>query len=185
MPIHLYEVVAQGARYWFVFLMILIVWRSYRWYQLERKQRKQSQSPQEGYVGTFTLIQAQAPLEQGEVISVPFEGTLGSLRSHDIILPVAGVAHAHLHFTYEENVGLVLIPYARNYFQVNEQETQKKPLTMYQGDRLYVGTVALQLQFFAGYEVYPPSTVYAGKIEIVFDEVVVFDAIDPKQEKVS
>ena len=37
MPTEVYEVVAQGARYWFLFLMALIVWRSYRWYRRDRR----------------------------------------------------------------------------------------------------------------------------------------------------
>ena len=34
MPEEIYELIAQGARYWFLFLMMLIVWRSWRWIPL-------------------------------------------------------------------------------------------------------------------------------------------------------
>ena len=37
MPTEVYEIIAQGARYWFLFLMALIVWRSFRWYRKDRR----------------------------------------------------------------------------------------------------------------------------------------------------
>lgn len=67
MPSEIYEVVAQGARYWFVFLMALIVWRSYRWYRRDRKQRKKRLRllPDAGYVGEMVILSGGGELERG------------------------------------------------------------------------------------------------------------------------
>ena len=89
MPSEIYEVVAQGARYWFVFLMALIVWRSYRWYRRDRKQRKKRLRllPDAGYVGEMVILSGGGELERGAVLPVPREGTLGFLRTNDLCVP--------------------------------------------------------------------------------------------------
>ena len=35
MPDELYEIIALAARYWFLLLMVIIAWRSYRWFSLK------------------------------------------------------------------------------------------------------------------------------------------------------
>ena len=37
-PAEVYELIAQAARYWFLLLMAIIVWRSFRWYRRDRRQ---------------------------------------------------------------------------------------------------------------------------------------------------
>ena len=54
-----YELVAQAARYWFLFLMAIIVWRSYRWYRRDRRQAKKRLRllPDAGYVGEMVVLE--------------------------------------------------------------------------------------------------------------------------------
>lgn len=80
MPTEVYEIIAQGARYWFLFLMALIVWRSFRWYRKDRRQYKKRLRllPDAGYVGELVTIRGNAQLPtapscpcRGKVLSAP------------------------------------------------------------------------------------------------------------------
>lgn len=157
MPVEIYEIVALAARFWFLFLMVLIVWRSYRWYARERRQRKKRLRllPDAGYIGEFVVMQGAGDLERGQVLSVPFEGTLGYVRSNDICIPAPGVAGRHLWFSYDSKQGLVLTPVGRNDFAVDQLTLAENPegLCMAHGSRLYIGECELRLRMFAGYEV--------------------------------
>ncbi|MBE5794363.1 MAG: hypothetical protein E7323_06745 [Clostridiales bacterium] len=170
MPVEIYEIVALAARFWFLFLMFMIVWRSYRWYARERSQRKKRLRllPDAGYIGELVVMQGAGDLEKGQVLSVPFEGTLGFVRSNDLCIPAPGVASRHLWFSYDERQGLVMIPVGRNDFSVDEITIGESPegLCMAHGSRLYIGECELRLRMFAGYEVdrvmSPPSIRHAG-----------------------
>lgn len=157
MPVEIYEIVALAARFWFLFLMVLIVWRSYRWYARERSQRKKRLRllPDAGYIGEFVVLQGAGDLERGQVLSVPFEGTLGFVRSNDLCVPAPGVATRHLWFSYDSKQGLVLTPIAHNDFAVDQLTLADNPegLCMAHGSRLYIGECELRLRMFAGYEV--------------------------------
>lgn len=157
MPAEIYEIVALAARFWFLFLMALIVLRSYRWYARERRQRKKRLRllPDAGYIGEFVVLQGAGDLKEGEVLSVPFEGTLGFVRSNDLCVPVPGVATRHLWFSYDERKGLKLTALGRNDFSVDEKTIGEQPkgLCMVHGSRLYIGECELRLRMFAGYEV--------------------------------
>ena len=86
MPTAVYEIVAQGARYWFLFLMALIVWRSFRWYRKDRRQYKKRLRllPDAGYVGELVTIRGNDQLPTGTILPVPWEGIIGSGRGCDI-----------------------------------------------------------------------------------------------------
>lgn len=156
MPIEVYEVVAQGARYWFLFLMVLIVWRSYRWYAKDRKQRKKRLRllPDAGYIGEMVVIRGNEALEKGAALPVPGEGTLGYSRMNDLCIPVAGVAKRHCRLTYAAGEGLMLYPCPGKTVKVDDQEAKggRHPLTMAHGSRLYVGEAELRLRMFAGFD---------------------------------
>lgn len=170
MPVEIYEIVALAARFWFLFLMFMIVWRSYRWYARERSQRKKRLRllPDAGYIGELVVMQGAGDLERGQVLSVPFEGTLGFVRSNDLCIPAPGVANRHLWFSYDERQGLVMTPVGKNDFSVDQITIGESPegLCMAHGSRLYIGECELRLRMFAGYEVNrvmsPPAIRRAG-----------------------
>lgn len=156
MPAEIYEVVAQGARYWFVFLMALIVWRSYRWYHRDRRQRKKRlrMLPDAGYIGEMVVIRGGAELERGSVLPVPREGTLGYLRTNDLCVPVRGVGNRHLWFRFDDGEGLMVEPYRGRQVSVDGEafQSRREPLYMAHGSRLYAGEAELRLRLFAGFE---------------------------------
>lgn len=165
-PDAIYEVVAQGARYWFLFLMLLIAWRSYRWYRRDSRKQKQRKKllPDAGYVGEMAILRGGEQLEKGSVLPVPFEGTLGTLRTNDLPIPLPGVERRHLWFAYEERDGLCLHGCGQSSFRVDGIPFQHKnsPLYMAHGSTLLVGDCEMRLRLFAGFE----STGYAPRREL-------------------
>lgn len=156
MPSEIYEVVAQGARYWFLFLMALIVWRSYRWYRRDRRQAKKRLKllPDAGFVGEMVVMEGVGALKRGDALPVPCEGTLGTLRSNDLCVPVSGVAKRHLWFRFDEGEGLLVETLQGNAAKVDGEDIKAKHASVYMahGSRLYVGEAVLRLRLFAGFE---------------------------------
>ena len=112
LPAEVYELVAQAARYWFLFLMAIIVWRSYRWYRRDRRQAKKRLRllPDAGYVGEMVVLEGGGALRRGQALPLPREGTLGTLRTNDLCVPVEGVAKRHLWFRFDQDEGLMIQP---------------------------------------------------------------------------
>lgn len=164
MPSEIYEVVAQGARYWFLLLMALIVWRSYRWYRRDKRQAKKRLKllPDAGYVGEMVVLEGADAFKRGDTLPVPWEGTLGSLRTNDLCVPVSGVAKRQLWFRFEEGKGLMVEPFRGQAANVDGEEAgARKPVYMAHGSRLYVGGAELRLRLFMGFE----GTGYAPRRE--------------------
>lgn len=148
----IYEIVAQGARYWFLFLMALIAWRSWRWYRKDKKKAKKRLKllPDAGFVGEMVVTVGDERLPQGTVLSVPREGTLGMLRTNDLCVPFAGVDRRHLWFRFDDDQGLMVKPFGKNAIEVDGEA--EGPLHMAHGSRLRVGEGELRLRLFAGFE---------------------------------
>lgn len=156
MPLEIYEVVAQGARYWFLFLMVVIVWRSYRWLAKDRRQRKKRLKllPDAGFVGEMVVQSGNGELLEGTALLVPREGILGTLRGCDLCVPVEGISKKHLWFRYEDNHGLMVKTFSGRRMGVDGEECAGSHKTAYMrhGSRLYVGEAVLRLRMFAGFE---------------------------------
>ena len=157
MPREIYEVVAQGARYWFIFLMAIIVWRSYRWLARDRAHRRKRLRllPDAGYIGEFVVRQGSSALPPGTALPIPREGVLGAVRGADLFVPVRGVFKKHLLLRYEDGIGLRARPFGRHPFEVDGvpfQFSNRKGFLMAHGSRLKVGEAELRLRMFAGFE---------------------------------
>lgn len=156
MPDQVYEVVAQAARYWFLFLMVMIAWRSYRWLARDRKQRKKRLRllPDAGFIGEMVVQKGNEDLAPGEVLPVPREGVLGAQRSADLSVPVRGVFKRHLWFRFEEGKGLRVKTFGKHPMEVDGEAYGKRGSEAYlsHGSRLQVGDAVLRLRMFAGFE---------------------------------
>lgn len=162
----IYEVVSQGARYWFLFLMVVIVWRSYRWLARDRKQRKKRLRllPDAGFIGELVVQTGNEELSPGTVFPVPREGTLGSSRGCDLCVLFPGISRKHLWFRYEDGVGLRVRPFGSiDKIQVDGLtcENRRRGLLMLHGSRLALGEGVLRLRMFAGFE----TTAHAAPME--------------------
>ncbi len=156
MPAQAYEVVAMGARYWFAFLGVVIVWRSFMWLRKDAKirRRRLKQLPDAGLVGELVVLAGSDALPPGTVIPLPREGSLGSLRSCDVSLPCSGVASRHGDFRFESGVGLILTPAPQLNFMVDgvEPEPGQREWVMHHGSRLVIGDALVRLRLFMGLE---------------------------------
>lgn len=156
MPREIYEIVASAARYWFLFLMGLIVFRSFRWYWKDRKEHKKQLKlmPDAGYIGEMVVIQGEGELNPGDTLPVPWEGILGFTRINDLCIPAEGVKNKHCLFRYEEGAGLFLQPFSGRTIEVDgiAYESRKENAWMGHGSWLKIGQAILRLRMFAGYE---------------------------------
>ena len=124
MPDELYEIIALAARYWFLLLMVLIAWRSYRWFARDRKKYKRRLKllPDAGYVGELVVVAGDETIRRGVCLPVAREGVLGYLRSNDVCLPVNGVASRHLWFLFDDTDGLRVQPLRGRTMKVDGEE---------------------------------------------------------------
>ena len=156
MPDNIYEVLAQGARYWFLFWMALIVWRSWRWYRKDRRAAKKRLKllPDAGFVGEMVVVEGGGVLERGAALAVPREGTLGALRTNDLFIPADGIDSRHLWFRFDDRKGLMVQPFGKCAVLVDDRpfESRHQPLYMAHGSWLTVGSVQMRLRLFAGFE---------------------------------
>ena len=156
MPDNIYEVIAQGARYWFLFWMALIVWRSWRWYRKDRRtaRKRMKLLPDAGFVGEMVVVEGGAALERGTVFPLPHEGTIGALRTNDLCLPAEGISRRHAWFRFDDRQGLMVEPFAKCQLMVDGQgfQSRRDPLYMGHGSWLQLGGVTMRLRLFAGFE---------------------------------
>lgn len=156
MPAQIYEVIALGARYWFLFLMMMIAWRSYRWLARDGKQRRKRLGllPDAGFIGEMVLQQGGEPLAAGSLLPVPREGVLGSARRCDLVLVSEGIAKRHLWLRYEDDKGLRVKNFGKRPMEIDGVRYEKRNSQAYMqhGSRLIVGKTVLRLRMFAGFE---------------------------------
>lgn len=158
MPADIYEIIALGARWWFLLLGALIVLRAFGWLRRDarRKKRRLRQLPDAGMVGEMVVVIGNDELEDGWVIPVPREGTLGCFRSCDVVVPAEGVAPQHCDFSFVNGKGLIIYPRRKCYVTVDGEEftglRKGKKYPMTHGSRLQIGDAVLRLRLFEGLE---------------------------------
>ena len=146
-------------RYFFTFLGVMIVWRSFSWLRKDRRQthRRLRQLPDAGTIGIFTVEQGSPELPEGEVIPVPHEGVLGYLRTCDVVVPVDDVATMHLDFSFVDGRGLYIYPLRGCDAAVDgvalTSRWESKRYPMQHGSTLEIGQAVLRLGVFAGLDV--------------------------------
>ena len=156
MPSQLYEILAQGASYWFAFLGVVIVWRSFAWLRKDGRARRKRvrQLPDAGLIGEMVVVQGAGELPEGTALPLPLEGVMGSLRLCDVFLPVEGAAGKHLTFRFIKGKGLVIEPWPHQRVWVDGEEYThrgKHPIMLH-GSRLQIGQVVLRMRLFMGVE---------------------------------
>ena len=112
MSADIYEILALAMRYWFVLLGCLIVWRAFSWLRKDRRQthKRLKTLPDAGMIGELVVLAGSDRLPEGSMIPVPYEGTLGALRTCDVVVPVHSVQAEHLDFSFVPGKGLLIFP---------------------------------------------------------------------------
>lgn len=152
MPEDIYELISLGARYWFALLGVLIVLRSFSWLRKDRraKHKRLKRLPDAGMIGEMVVLRGSDELPEGCAIPVPREGTLGFLRTCDMVVPVDGVAPHHIDFAFQDGRGLLLFPWNGCECTMDGEEltarSKTKHFPMHHGSRLQVGDALLRLR---------------------------------------
>ena len=153
---------ASAARYWFLFLGVLIVLRCFVWLRRDgRAQKKRMRRlPDAGNVGEFVVLAGSAQLPAGTVLPLPREGVLGSLRLCDVVVPVAGVAGKHVSFSFQNGKGMFVEPFFRGAIDVDGEEARRRgqTLSLRHGSFLRVGEAVLRMRLFVGVDAPMPMT---------------------------
>ncbi len=154
-----YEVLSMAMRYVFTLIGVMMVWRTFSWLRKDRKRkhRRLRQLPDAGCFGNFVVLEGNRELKPGSILPVPHEGNLGYLRTCDVVVPISGVADAHLDFAFVNGEGLYITPMHRCSATVDGQlirnAREGRQCPMQHGSLLQVGQALLQLEVFAGFDV--------------------------------
>lgn len=149
-----YELVAMFMRYWFVFLMLMIVFRCCKWLYNERKKylRTLRYLPDAGFIGEAV------DMETGKSYPLAREGVIGSGRHADI--RIRAFKRLRVYFELEEGLGVRLEPVGGNgRVTVDGESIQKEGYALHQSlMETPVGSVRFRL--FEGVNV--PAQAFAG-----------------------
>ena len=152
-----YELISQGFRYWFVFLGIAIVLRSYRWALQDHRRLKRilKTLPDAGLIGEVVN------LATGESQPLPREGMIGSSKSCDIYF--SGIRKFELEFVYVDGRGVSIIPSHHHHQILLQNSLLGKTGYVLHGSRLNLPGYSLRFRLFAGLNL--PEQTYAGKLQ--------------------
>ena len=163
MPQDIYSIAALACRYWFAFLGVLIVWRSFSWLRKDRrlKHKRLKTLPDAGMIGELVVLQGSDELPEDSFLPVPREGVLGCLRTCDLAVPVDGVARQHLDFVFQDGHGLQVCPRHGLSCMVDGELISSRQAAraypMRHGSLLSVGDAMLKLRLFAGLDAPYPA----------------------------
>jgi len=158
-----YQLVTLGARYLFIFLAFLIVFRAGLSLLKEHRRRKKKlhNLPDAGMVGEMRDI------DNDRAYPLPREGTLGSGRGCDIRLK--GLRRRHVNFSFVEGKGLLLTPcHGRSEVMLNNEPIRKGGYALH-GALMEAGAYTLRIRLFAGLNV-PRAAQYTERWQPVYDE---------------
>ena len=159
MPDQIYSVVSGAMRFVFAFLGCLIVLRAFFWLRKDRREshRRLRRLPDAGCIGEWVVLYGSDALPEGTCIPVTREGVLGSVRGCDIVLPCPGIKRAHLDFSFENGVGLLITPRSGCTVLVDgapfDCRTDARSHPMVHGSVLQLGDLLLRLRLFAGVDI--------------------------------
>lgn len=122
-----FELLAMFMRYWFVFLMLMIVFRCCKWLYNERKKylRTLRYLPDAGFIGEAV------DMETGKSYPLAREGVIGSGRHADV--RIRAFKRLRVYFELEEGLGVRLEPVGGNgRVTVDGESIQKEGYALHQ-----------------------------------------------------
>lgn len=153
----LYSILALGARYWFLLLLLLIVWCAYVWFRKDMQAWKNyvKAVPSTGMAGEIVVLRGDEKLPTGKQFILPREGLIGRSRICDIQLPSNSISKRQLYFRLDENKGLYLKNLHKSPILLDGQPLSKKANASYlfHGSKLEIGGYLLQFFFYSGFGV--------------------------------
>lgn len=141
----LYALIALAARYWFVALIVILLFRGWRMTVSDNRRAKliREWMGQTGCVGEWI---ANPGARKRVSYPIPREGVLGSARSADVRIRHRDLRRAHAHFELREG-GLLVKPLGSAQLSVGGGHTGEA-VFLQNGDVLSIGGLQLMLVLF-------------------------------------
>ena len=141
----LYALIALAARYWFVALIAVLLFRGWRMTVADNRRAKLLREWM-GQTGCVGELIANPGAKRHASYPIPREGVLGSARNADVRIRHRDVRRAHAHFELREG-GLLLKPLGRAELKVGAGFTGEA-VFLQDGDVLTIGRLHLMLVLF-------------------------------------
>lgn len=166
-----FEILSLTARYWFIFLIAIIVYRSIFWLVRDNRNFKKrlKSVPSAGKVGECVVLVGNDDVAQGQNFNIVREGTIGSALGCDIILKSKAIKKHQIYFRFEENKGLFIRTLSSEPVSLDGEAISKKTKNaiIVNGSSLKISNIELKFYFFGGLGV-PTSeldkTIYNNKV---------------------
>lgn len=143
-----YELLALAARYWFVALAVIVVFRAWRCTVLDNRHAKvlRDWTPDTGCVGELIVISGGGRARKGARFPVPKEGLVGSGRRADVRVVQGSVWKRHARL--DERQGGILLTAVKGAPMALEDGELSRQIFLRDGDRFYLGTVLMTLVLY-------------------------------------
>ncbi len=141
----LYALVALAARYWFVALMLVLLFRGWRMTVADNRRAKLLREWM-GQTGCVGELIANPGAKKRVSYPIPREGVLGSGRSADVRIRHRDLKRAHAHFELREG-GFLIRPLGSAQLTVGGGHTGEA-VFLEDGDVLAIGRLELMLVLF-------------------------------------
>jgi predicted component of type VI protein secretion system len=141
----LYALIALAARYWFVALIAVLLFRGWRMTVADNRRAKLLREWM-GQTGCVGELIANPGAKRHTSYPIPREGVLGSARNADVRIRHRDLRRAHAHFELREG-GLLLKPLGRAELKVGGGFTGDA-VFLQDGDVLTIGRLQLMLVLF-------------------------------------
>ena len=143
-----YELLALAARYWFVFLMLLVVLHGWRSCVTANRRSKllRSMTGDASCVGELLVVRAQGHARLlDKRFAVPAEGVLGRARVADVRINHRAIERRHLWLRYTDGY-LTLRPLGKAGFSA--PRTPDGRFILCDGDQLEIGPLTFMLVLY-------------------------------------
>jgi len=146
-----YSVIAYIARYWFAFLVVIILWRAIIWLQKDagQKARVQSRLPDAGHIGEWAVLESAGEMPEGMTLAATRDGWMGSARGSDLRIRGEGIPARAARFFLRRD-GLHLQPHGKSVIEVDGEQVQHQAVLRHGATVTIAGIVTIQLRLFAG-----------------------------------
>ncbi len=141
----LYALIALAARYWFVALIIVILFRGWRMTVADNRRAKLLREWM-GQTGCVGELIANPGAKRHVSYPIPREGVLGASRNADVRIRHRDMKRAHAHFELREG-GLLIKPLGRAELSVGSGFTGGA-VFLQDGDVMTIGRLQLKLVLF-------------------------------------
>lgn len=153
----LYTIISLAARYFFIFLLLIIVIRSYIWLKRDNAAFKKYQNSiaAAGVVGEAVVLFGNANMHAGDRLEIYREGIIGSSKNCDMRIISPNISKRLIYYRIEDGIGLYVEPLHNSDISINAFSINNNTRNAYiiNGSILKMADVSLQFFFYPGFSI--------------------------------